>query len=172
MEVDYDVYAEGESLLGWLNCTAQLSASEPFDAGEILSAISARIQQRLQSQQAEIAHLKMTLSPDQAIGGAIAAMSLVRNDFVPELSLELEDRCRADSSSLTCVRKPHPSCCAKSSPNLCTRYPARRQSSSIELFGGLPDADPSLHERARVISVFRLAACLQRGYAASFAHAA
>ena len=92
MEVDYDVYAEGESLLGWLNCTAQLSASEPFDAGEVLSAISARIQQRLQSHKAEIAHLKMTLSPDQAIGGAIAAMSLVRNDFVPELSLELEDR--------------------------------------------------------------------------------
>ena len=91
MEVDYDVYAEGESLLGWLNCTAQLSASEPFDAGEVLSAISARIQQRLQSHEAEIAHLKMTLSPDQAIGGAIAAMSLVRNDFVPELSLELED---------------------------------------------------------------------------------
>ena len=91
MEVDYDVYAEGESLLGWLNCTAGLSASEPFDAGDVLSAISAPIQQRLQSHEAEIAHLKMTLSPDQAIGGAIAAMNLVRNDFVPELSLELED---------------------------------------------------------------------------------
>ena len=91
MEVNYDVYAEGESLLGWLNCTAQLSASDPFDAGELLSAISARIQQRLREEQAEIAHLKMTLSPDQAIGGAIAAISLVRNDFVPELSLELED---------------------------------------------------------------------------------
>ncbi|MGA9577249.1 MAG: GTP-binding protein [Terrimicrobiaceae bacterium] len=91
MDVDYDVYAEGESLLGWLNCTAQFSALEPFDAGEVLGAISARIQQRLQSHEAEIAHLKMTLSPDQAIGGAIAAMSLVRNDFVPELSLELED---------------------------------------------------------------------------------
>jgi G3E family GTPase len=91
MEVDYDVYAEGEALLGWLNCTAQLSALEPFDAGEILSAISARIQQRLQSHEAEIAHLKMTLSPDQEITGAIATMSLVRNDFVPELSLKLED---------------------------------------------------------------------------------
>lgn len=91
MEVNYDVYAEGESLLGWLNCTAQLSASDPFDAGELLSAISARMQQRLREEQAEIAHLKMTLSPDQAIGGAIAAISLVRNDFVPELSLELED---------------------------------------------------------------------------------
>jgi hypothetical protein len=79
-------------LLGWLNCTAQLSASEPFDAGGVLSAIAARIQTRLQSHEGEIAHLKMTLSPDQAIGGAIAAMSLVRNDFVPELSLELGDR--------------------------------------------------------------------------------
>jgi G3E family GTPase len=91
MEVDYDVYAEGESLLGWLNCTAQLSASEPFDASDLLKAIAARIQERLQSHEAEIAHLKMTLSPDQAVGGAIAAMSLVRNDLVPELSLELED---------------------------------------------------------------------------------
>jgi G3E family GTPase len=92
MEIDYDIYAEGESLLGWLNCTAQLSASEPFDAGEVLSAISARIQKRVRSHGAEIAHMKMTLSPDRTFGGTIAAMSLVRNDFVPELSLELEDR--------------------------------------------------------------------------------
>ena len=42
MEVDYDVYAEGESLLGWLNGTVQLSASEAFDAGEVLGAISTR----------------------------------------------------------------------------------------------------------------------------------
>ena len=91
MEIDYDIYAEGESLLGWLNCTVQLSASKPFDAGEVLNTVSARIQQSLQSREAEIAHLKMTLSPDQAVGGAIAAMSLVSNDLVPELSLELED---------------------------------------------------------------------------------
>src|SRR6185436_695852 len=26
MEVDYETYADGEALLGWLNCTAQLSA--------------------------------------------------------------------------------------------------------------------------------------------------
>ena len=91
MEIDYDIYAEGESLLGWLNCTVQLSASKPFDAGEVLNTVSSRIQQSLQSREAEIAHLKMTLSPDQAVGGAIAAMSLVSNDLVPELSLELED---------------------------------------------------------------------------------
>jgi hypothetical protein len=124
MEIDYDVYAEGESLLGWLNCTAQLSASEPFDAGEVLSAISARIQQSVQSHGAEIAHLKMTLSPDQRIGGAIAAISVVRNDLVPELSLNWKTGCRADSSSLTCVLKPPPSCCARRSRNHCERRPA------------------------------------------------
>ena len=31
MEVDYKVYADGEALLGWLNCTVQLSAKEAFD---------------------------------------------------------------------------------------------------------------------------------------------
>ena len=29
MDVDYDVYAEGEAELGWLNCTARMSAVEP-----------------------------------------------------------------------------------------------------------------------------------------------
>ena len=97
----------------------------------------------------------MTLSPDQALGGAIAAMSLVRNDFVPELSLELEDRVQSGQLIINLRAEAAPSCCAKSSPNRCTRCPARRQSSRHRGFSaGLPDADPSLHERARVISDF------------------
>src|SRR5262245_36579622 len=31
MEIDYDRYAEGEALLGWLNATVRLSAATPFD---------------------------------------------------------------------------------------------------------------------------------------------
>ena len=31
LEIDYDIYAEGEALLGWLNCTVQLRAESPFD---------------------------------------------------------------------------------------------------------------------------------------------
>jgi hypothetical protein len=38
-----------------------------------------------------VAHLKVTLSPDTQLGGAIAAINLVRNDFVPELSFHLEE---------------------------------------------------------------------------------
>ena len=33
MEVDYAVYADGEALLGWLNCTVQLAATEGVRCG-------------------------------------------------------------------------------------------------------------------------------------------
>ncbi|MGI8604768.1 MAG: GTP-binding protein [Verrucomicrobiales bacterium] len=91
MEVDYDVYADGEALLGWFNGTVHLSASEEFEAHDVLAALALAIQMRLEAQHAEVAHLKMTYSPDEALAGEIAAVSLVRNDFVPELSLKLDE---------------------------------------------------------------------------------
>jgi G3E family GTPase len=90
MEVDYELYAEGEALLGWLNCTVQLSSEDGFDADALLKHVAAEIQQRVQREGGEIAHLKMTLSPDTGLGD-IAAVNLVRNDYVPEVSLTLED---------------------------------------------------------------------------------
>ena len=41
-------------------------------------------------QSTEIAHLKMTLSLDVSLGGNGAIINLVRNDFVPELSVDLD----------------------------------------------------------------------------------
>lgn len=91
MDVDYAVYADGEALLGWLNCTIQLSAPSGFDADRFLTALAGAIQERLRAEPAEIAHLKMTLSPDESLAGEIAAVSLVRNDLVPELSHRLAE---------------------------------------------------------------------------------
>ena len=87
MEVDYQLYAEGEALLGWLNATVQLTSTAGFDSESVLKAVATGIQRRLAG--AEIAHLKMTLSPDTGLGD-IAVINLVRSDFVPELSLKLE----------------------------------------------------------------------------------
>ena len=87
MEVDYQIYAEGEALLGWLNATVQLTSPAGFDSESVLKTLATGIQRRLAG--AEIAHLKMTLSPDSGLGD-IAAINLVRSDFVPELSLKLE----------------------------------------------------------------------------------
>jgi len=91
MDVDYQVYADGEALLGWLNCTVQLSSTKPFDSEEFLKQLAGAIQRRLQARKAEVAHLKMTLSPDASMAGEIAAVNLVRSDFVPELSYHLEE---------------------------------------------------------------------------------
>jgi G3E family GTPase len=90
MDVDYTVYADGEALLGWLNATVQLSATEAFDGNTVLRQLAEELQQRLNAQGAEVAHLKMTLDPDAGLGD-LAVINLVRNDFVPELSQQLQD---------------------------------------------------------------------------------
>ncbi len=86
MDVDYDVYADGEALLGWLNATVQVTGSA-FDANALLRALAEDLRARLG--EAEIAHLKMTFSPEAGLGD-IAAVSLVRSDYIPELSLTLD----------------------------------------------------------------------------------
>ncbi|MEK0446430.1 MAG: hypothetical protein RLZZ399_1751 [Verrucomicrobiota bacterium] len=89
MEVDYDVYAEGEALLGWLNATVALRSSASFDANLALTTLAGAVQDRLRTLGAEIAHFKMTFSPGAGLGD-IAVVNLVRNDFIPELSIRLE----------------------------------------------------------------------------------
>jgi G3E family GTPase len=88
MKVDYEIYAEGEALLGWLNATVELDSESPFDANSVLEVLAKGVQSCLTD--AEIAHLKMTLSPANGLGD-IAVINLVRSDFVPELSLRLEE---------------------------------------------------------------------------------
>jgi Ni2+-binding GTPase involved in maturation of urease and hydrogenase len=88
-EVDYEVYAEGEALLGWLNAAARLQASDPFDGNALLREIADDIQARLAKGGGEIAHLKMTLSPDE--GNDIGVLNLVRGDGKPESIHRLQD---------------------------------------------------------------------------------
>jgi G3E family GTPase len=90
MDVNYDVYADGEARLGWLNCTARFAATKPFDGNTLVRDLAAEIQRRLNAAGAEVAHLKMTLDADNGLGD-LAVLNLVRNDFVPELSQDLQD---------------------------------------------------------------------------------
>src|SRR5205823_6156763 len=89
-EVDYELYAEGEALLGWLNCTVQCAAGTAFDANAVLKRLADEIRERLHRDGAEVAHLKMTFSPEEGLG-EIAVINLVRNDYVPEVSQALEE---------------------------------------------------------------------------------
>jgi G3E family GTPase len=88
MELNYDTYAEGEALLGWLNCTVRLSSGSPFDANQTLLRLARDIRERLG---AEIAHLKMTLDAEDGTG-SLSVVSLVRSDGEPDLRESLLDK--------------------------------------------------------------------------------
>lgn len=91
MSVDYDTYAEGEALLGWLNATVSVSSVEEFEAEDFLKVLAGHIQSRLNAIIAEIAHFKMTFSPSDSLSGELASIHLVRNDLKPEIGLELDE---------------------------------------------------------------------------------
>jgi G3E family GTPase len=78
MDMDYDEYAEGEARLGWVNATFRLSTAKPFDGNRFLHRLAEAVRQDLGDQGVEIAHLKMTLSPDT--GADLGVVNLVRTD--------------------------------------------------------------------------------------------
>jgi Ni2+-binding GTPase involved in maturation of urease and hydrogenase len=83
LDIDYDVYAEGEAELGWLNSTVQITASEPFALDDLLLDVVTRLRDALQAAGVEIAHLK-------AIGlwdGGFGTVNLVSSRSEPELPL-------------------------------------------------------------------------------------
>jgi len=80
LEIDYERYAEGEALLGWLNATVRVAADEPFDANGLLRDLTGSVRARLEERGAEIAHLKMTLDA-QLEGGQLAALSVVGGEW-------------------------------------------------------------------------------------------
>ena len=107
MAVDYEIYADGEAKLGWLNCTVELHSENNFDSERFLTGLAVAVQKELQSCFVEIAHLKMTLNPDRKLG-ELAVVNLVRNDFVPELSMRLEDPIRSGQLTINLRAEAEP----------------------------------------------------------------
>lgn len=91
MEVDYDVYAEGEAELGWLNCQATLESRAPFELDAFLTHLLSDLQRQLSVIPAETAHLKVIGISDGAYGVA----NLVSNSSPPVLSLPANVRTRS-----------------------------------------------------------------------------
>lgn len=84
MEVDYDVYAEGEAELGWLNCQAKLTASGGnLSLDDVLVRLVSKLRDALVAAGAEPAHLKVLGQIDEDTGIA----NLVGSHAGVELSL-------------------------------------------------------------------------------------
>jgi len=90
LEIDYDRYAEGEALLGWLNTTVRLDASAPFDANRTLLALALDLRDRITAAGGGIAHLKMTLDAEDGTG-PLSVVSLVANEEEPDLRESILD---------------------------------------------------------------------------------
>ena len=86
-DVDYEAYAEGEALLGWLNATVRVSCDTPFDGNAMLRDLAAHIADAVGT--GEIAHLKMTLTAEE-LSSDIAVLNLVAGDRDAELAHTLK----------------------------------------------------------------------------------
>jgi G3E family GTPase len=88
--IDYDLYAEGEALLGWFNGTFHLTSSSRFDGNRFLEDLARELRSRLAAEHPEVAHFKVVLTPDDDAGD-IAVLNLVASDRDAELSHTLRD---------------------------------------------------------------------------------
>lgn len=87
MDVNYDVYADGEALLGWLNASVRLTAPAEFDGNAFLMNLATGLRDRLALRQIEIAHLKMTLVPSE--GPDMGSVSLTQTSGLPQATHSL-----------------------------------------------------------------------------------
>ncbi len=60
--VDYDLYADGEAALGWLNATVQLEGACPADWAGFCQTFMDAMRREFQASGAEVAHLKLHLT--------------------------------------------------------------------------------------------------------------
>ncbi len=94
LDIDYDIYAEGEAELGWLNSSVRLKADQAFALDSLLLDVVGGLQQSLKNMEAEVAHLK-------AIGlweGFFGVANLVNSQGKVELSLP--SRCQVGEVDL------------------------------------------------------------------------
>jgi len=85
-EVDYEIYAEGEAELGWLNATFRLESARPFDADALIHDLVQAIADSIRALGAEVAHLKVLL---ETPAGATVA-NLVGAGSAPAVSQRLD----------------------------------------------------------------------------------
>jgi Ni2+-binding GTPase involved in maturation of urease and hydrogenase len=84
LEMDYDVYAEGEAELGWLNSQVRVrSSDEAFNLDQFLLQLTHDLADQLDQNEAETAHLKVIGMAD----GHYAVTNHISRGTRPELSL-------------------------------------------------------------------------------------
>ena len=72
-EIDYDTYAEGEAVLGWLNATYTLASGEPTDWQAFAESLLDALSKEFDAMPAAVGHVKLAITS----GVSLATMNLV-----------------------------------------------------------------------------------------------
>jgi Ni2+-binding GTPase involved in maturation of urease and hydrogenase len=107
LDIDYDIYAEGEAELGWLNSSVHLKAANSFALDELLLEVVRGLQSALATEGAEVAHLKAIGLWEGFFGvanlvstGGEAVLSLPSNCQAQEVDLIVNARVAMDPAEL------------------------------------------------------------------------
>ncbi|MEM9943099.1 MAG: GTP-binding protein, partial [Planctomycetota bacterium] len=93
MDIDYEVYAEGEAELGWLNCQVKAESELKMQLDELVLDLVQNIGSRLVEQGCEIAHLKVlgqTLT-DSAVANMVSSSSDAELSLASEIKTSQAD---------------------------------------------------------------------------------
>ena len=91
LDLDYDIYAEGEAELGWLNSSLRIQRQPAFELDSLLLELVESLQKKLGGASVEAAHLKVIGVCDEGQGVA----NLISSDSAPQLSLPAQAKATA-----------------------------------------------------------------------------
>jgi G3E family GTPase len=91
LDIDYEIYAEGEAELGWLNSSIRVVADKPLSVDALLLDVISRLHEALNQLSGEVAHLKAIALSDTSFGVA----NLVSSQSITELSLPSRTEAKA-----------------------------------------------------------------------------
>ena len=107
LDIDYDIYAEGEAELGWLNASFHVSASKPFVLDNLLVEIASKLRTAFAGLGAEVAHLKTIGLGELSFGvanlissGSEVELSLPSNGNVTNADVIVNARAAGEPSEL------------------------------------------------------------------------
>src|SRR6266851_638752 len=134
LDIDYDVYAEGEAELGWLNSAVRVNAAQPLDLDTLLLDIVATLREEFQNTGAEVAHLKAIGLHDLSFGVA----NLVSSASAPELSLPAKGKVTEAEVIVNARVAADPAVLEeqvrRTLPEVCRRYRATVEFQSMQSF--------------------------------------
>jgi CobW/HypB/UreG, nucleotide-binding domain len=150
LNIDYDIYAEGEAELGWLNASAVVHGTAPFDLDRLLMDVIGGLREAFAGLNAEVAHLKVIGLSEASFGVA----NLVSSGTLPELSLSSRGRVSSAEVIVNARVAADPALIEppvrQTLQQVCATYQARAEVRSLQSFR--PGRPTPTHRYARALA--------------------